>query len=66
MRLRELPRLFADDPAPVVLDPSRGRTKTGQLWPPQPMTVPGASRMHLAVPMSTHPTGTKGCSLRTG
>jgi transposase len=26
MRLRELPRLFA------VLDPGRGRTKTGQLW----------------------------------
>jgi transposase len=32
MRLRELPRLFADETTAPVLDPGRGRTKTGQLW----------------------------------
>src|SRR5260221_2292096 len=32
MRLRELPRLFADETIAPVLDPGRGRTKTGQLW----------------------------------
>ncbi len=31
-RLRELPRLFADETTAPVLDPGRGRTKTGQLW----------------------------------
>src|SRR5665811_1043591 len=32
MRLRELPRLFADETTAPVLDPGRGCTKTGQLW----------------------------------
>jgi transposase len=32
MRLRELPRLLADETTAPVLDPGRGRTKTGQLW----------------------------------
>src|SRR5438067_4722718 len=32
MRLRQLPRLFADETTAPVLDPGRGRTKTGQLW----------------------------------
>src|SRR4051795_2633774 len=32
MRLRQLPRLFADETTLPVLDPGRGRTKTGQLW----------------------------------
>ena len=32
MRLKELPRLFADETTAPVLDPGRGRTKTGQLW----------------------------------
>jgi transposase len=32
MRLRKLPRLFADETTAPVLDPGRGRTKTGQLW----------------------------------
>jgi transposase len=31
-RLKELPRLFADETTAPVLDPGRGRTKTGQLW----------------------------------
>src|ERR1700720_480897 len=32
LRLRQLPRLFADETTAPVLDPGRGRTKTGQLW----------------------------------
>ena len=32
MRFRQLPRLFADETTAPVLDPGRGRTKTGQLW----------------------------------
>src|SRR6195952_1233675 len=32
VRLRQLPRLFADETTAPVLDPGRGRTKTGQLW----------------------------------
>src|SRR5664279_4497683 len=32
MRLRERPRLFADETTAPVLDPGRGCTKTGQLW----------------------------------
>jgi transposase len=31
-RLRRSERLFADDTTAPVLDPGRGRTKTGQLW----------------------------------
>jgi transposase len=31
MRIRALPRLFADETTAPVLDPGRGRTKTGQL-----------------------------------
>jgi transposase len=30
-RLRELPKLFADETTAAVLDPGRGRTKTGLL-----------------------------------
>jgi len=32
LRLRQLPRLFADETTAPVLDPGRGRTKPGQLW----------------------------------
>src|SRR3954454_17182534 len=32
MKLKQLPRLFADETTAPVLDPGRGRTKTGQLW----------------------------------
>jgi transposase len=31
-RLKESPKLFADETTAPVLDPGRGRTKTGQLW----------------------------------
>src|SRR6185312_5877344 len=31
-RLRASPKLFADETTAPVLDPGRGRTKTGQLW----------------------------------
>jgi hypothetical protein len=30
--LRASPELFADETTAPVLDPGRGRTKTGQLW----------------------------------
>ena len=30
--LRASPKLFADETTAPVLDPGRGRTKTGQLW----------------------------------
>jgi transposase len=33
-RLRRSERLFADETTAPVLDPGRGRTKTGQLWAP--------------------------------
>jgi transposase len=32
VKLRQRPRLFADETTVPVLDPGRGRTKTGQLW----------------------------------
>ena len=32
IKLKELPRLFADETTVPVLDPGRGRTKTGRLW----------------------------------
>ena len=32
VRLKQLPRLFADETTAPVLDPGRGCTKTGQLW----------------------------------
>jgi transposase len=32
LRLKERARLFADETTAPVLDPGRGRTKTGQLW----------------------------------
>jgi transposase len=32
LRLKERPRLFADETTAPVLDPGRGRTKTGQQW----------------------------------
>ena len=31
-KLKERPKLFADETTVPVLDPGRGRTKTGQLW----------------------------------
>jgi transposase len=31
-KLRQRPKLFADETTMPVLDPGRGRTKTGQLW----------------------------------
>src|ERR1700676_1533550 len=57
LRLRELPRLFADETTAPVLDPGRGRTKkTGQLWAYAAMTVLGAGRILRGLPVSTHPT----------
>jgi transposase len=32
MRLRELPRLFADETTAARTNPGRGRTKTVSLW----------------------------------
>jgi transposase len=32
VKLRQRPKLFADETTMPVLDPGRGRTKTGQLW----------------------------------
>jgi transposase len=32
VKVRQRPRLFADETTVPVLDPGRGRTKTGQLW----------------------------------
>src|SRR3979409_2738520 len=32
VKLRQRPKLFADETTVPVLDPGRGRTKTGQLW----------------------------------
>jgi transposase len=32
VKLKQMPRLFADETTVPVLDPGRGRTKTGQLW----------------------------------
>jgi transposase len=32
LRLKQSPKLFADETTAPVLDPGRGRTKTGQLW----------------------------------
>jgi transposase len=54
-RLMRLRALFADETTAPVLDPGRGRTKTGQLWPMPPMTVPGPGRIHRLLPMSTRP-----------
>ena len=31
-KLRQRPKLFADEATMLVLDPGRGRAKTGQLW----------------------------------
>src|SRR5258707_1040667 len=55
-RLKELPRLFADETTVPVLDPGRGRTKTGQLWAYAADDRPGAVSTHPASPTSTHPT----------
>jgi hypothetical protein len=30
--IRSSPKIFADETTAPVLDPGRGRTKTGQLW----------------------------------
>ena len=55
MRLKQLPRLFADETTASVLDPGRGRTKTGRFGPMPPMTVPEAGRIHRVLPISTRP-----------
>ena len=54
-RLKELPRLFADETTAPVLDPGRGRTKTGQLWAYAADDRPWGGSIRRASPMSTHP-----------
>ena len=57
-RLRASSKLFADETTAPVLDPGRGRTKTGQLFTyitaiTLGMTDHGAARTHRSWPMST-------------
>jgi transposase len=56
IRLRQLPRLFADETTAPVLDPGRGRTKTGQLWAYAADDRPWGGSDPPGVAMSTHPT----------
>lgn len=56
-KLRASPKLFADETTAPVLDPGRGRTKTGQLWAYARDAPPGADRPPpRRSPMSTCPT----------
>ena len=47
------PKVFADDTRLPVLDPGRGRTKTGCLWAMRSTTVPGVDRPIRPWPTST-------------
>lgn len=55
-RLKASNKLFADETTAPVLDPGRGRTKTGQLFAYAATTGPGADWIRLAWPISTRPT----------
>src|SRR6202035_5024409 len=44
-----------DETTAPVLDPGRGRTKTGQLWAYAADDGRGAARIHRALPVSTRP-----------
>ena len=65
-KLKELPRLFADETTAPVLDPGRGCTKTGQLGPMPPTTGHGAAgstgrrlclRTRSQIGAANHPSG---------
>jgi len=55
-KLRQRPKLFADETTMPVLDPGRGRTKTGQLWAYAADDRPWAAPIRRASPMSMPPT----------
>jgi hypothetical protein len=48
VRLKERPRLFADETTAPVLDPGRGCTKTASFGPTPPTTGHGAAVIHWA------------------
>ncbi|MET4316250.1 transposase [Bradyrhizobium sp. RT4b] len=61
--LRARSKLFADETTVPVLDPGRGRTKTGQLWAYAADDRPWGGLDPPASPMSMHPTARpSGCS----
>ena len=53
--LRASPKLFADETTAPVLDPGRGRTKTGQFWAYAATIDPGAAPIRRPSSTSTHP-----------
>jgi transposase len=56
-RLKASGKLFADETTAPVLDPGRGRTKTGQLFAYASATIdPGAGSIRPASPISMRPT----------
>ncbi len=54
--LRASTKLFADETTAPVLDPGRGRTKTGQLWATRATTGLGAAQTRRLRPTFTRPT----------
>jgi transposase len=56
-RLKASSKLFADETTAPVLDPGRGRTKTGQLFAYVRTTVRGAAPIRPVWPVSTRRTG---------
>ena len=54
--LKSSTKLFADETTAPVLDPGRGRTKTGQLWAYAAMIGPGADPSRPAWPTSMRQT----------
>ena len=52
-KLKASPKLFADETTAPVLDPGRGRTKTGQLWAYARDDRPWARTSRRARPTST-------------
>ena len=54
-RLKGSTKLFADETTAPVLDPGRGKTKTGQLWATHATIAPGVAPTRLAWRMSTPP-----------
>ena len=53
--LKSATKLFADETTAPVLDPARGRTKTGQLWAYARDDRPEAESTRRRSPMSTRP-----------
>ncbi len=47
-------RLFMDETRAPVLDPGRGRTKTGYLWLPCATIAATAALIHQSWPTTTH------------